>query len=32
MAHKLGQRREFHRARQIATHKESVASGKNKKD
>ena len=32
MAQRLGQKREFHRARQIATHKESAASGKNKKD
>ena len=32
MAHKLGQRREFHRARQIATHKESVGGQGAKKD
>lgn len=32
MAHQLSQRREFHRARQIATHKESAASDKHKKD
>jgi cell division septation protein DedD len=31
-ARQLSQRREFHRARQIATHKESAASDKHKKD